>query len=349
MIGPMTGDFYETIGRPMQQAAELFLQKNTQAGNVKIGGKSYKITLKFEDDGDQPDQAVAVAQKLINQENVVALVGLPLSRNAIPVAQVAETARVPMISTTSSNPNTTVGKKYVFRIIFVDDFQGQVMAGFARSDLKAQQAAVLYDIANPYSKSIAEIIKKRFEVAGGQIVAFETYTTDASKNLTAQLQRIKNSKAEVLFLPNDKNVIPDQARKIREIGIKSQLIGGDTWEGLDITGLPELEGGFFTTDWHPDIAPPPAKEFIQTYRQAYAQIPDSDAVSTYDALGLLIQAMRHQGKVDSESIRQGLSTMGVYQGVSGNLDYRNTGDPTRSVVVLKFQGSKAIFYKQVNP
>lgn len=188
------------IGKSTIDGAQLAVQEINNVGGVEVGGRQHQMELVIEDDQDKPEVAVSVVQKLINQEAVVAIVGPQLSRNAIPAADVAEQARIPLISPVSTNPETTANKRYVFRTTFVDPFQGQVMARFAFRNLGAQKAAVLYDVASAYNRGIAEVFKQAFEENGGQVVAFESYTT-GQQQLSAQFDRIRASRSDVLFCP----------------------------------------------------------------------------------------------------------------------------------------------------
>ncbi len=207
-----------TVGDSCKKAMELLAQQVNQAGGLKVGDKKYPIKLYIEDNEDKAESAAAVAQKLISQNNVLAIIGPNASGNAIPAARITEDAGVIMISPWSTNPKTTEGKKFVFRACFLDDFQGQVMAKFARENLKAKTAAVLYDVASEYNKGIAEFFKKFFEADGGQVVAFESYTKD-DKDFSSQLTIIKAANPEVLFLPNYYNEVPLQAQQARRLGL----------------------------------------------------------------------------------------------------------------------------------
>ncbi len=180
-----------TVGDSCKNAAQLLAAQVNADGGLKIGDKKYPITLYIEDNEDKPESAAAVSKKLISQNNVLAILGPNASGNAIPAARICEDAKVIMISPWSTNPKTTEKMKYVFRACFVDDFQGRVMAKFARDNLKAKTAAVLYDVASEYNKGIAEIFKKDFEAMGGQVVAFESYTKD-DKDFSSQLTKIKS-------------------------------------------------------------------------------------------------------------------------------------------------------------
>ena len=159
------------------------------------------MVLLIEDNEDKAEISASKALKLANQSEAVALVGPQASRNAIPASRVAERVQIPMISPWSTNPQTTLNKKWVFRAGFIDPFQGRVLARFVRDQLEAKTAAVIFDVASVYNRDLANVFKSSFEGLGGEIVAFETYTADAP-DITQQLSRVKDSGAEVLFLPN---------------------------------------------------------------------------------------------------------------------------------------------------
>ncbi|MBM4295250.1 MAG: ethanolamine utilization protein EutJ, partial [Deltaproteobacteria bacterium] len=232
-----------TLGDSCKKAAELLAAEVNKDWGIKVGEKKYLLKLFIEDNEDKAESAAAAAQKLISQNNVLAIIGPNASGNAIPAARICEDAGVIMISPWSTNPKTTEGKKFVFRACFIDDFQGQVMAKFARDTLKAQTAAVLYDVASEYNKGIAEFFKKFFEQAGGKVVAFESYTKD-DKDFSSQLTIIKGAKPNALFLPNYYNEVPLQAQQARRLGLTIPIIGSDSWGSEEVLrlGAQELEG-----------------------------------------------------------------------------------------------------------
>jgi branched-chain amino acid transport system substrate-binding protein len=153
----------------------------------------------------------------------------------------AEQAKVPMISPRSTNQETTAGKRYVFRANFTDGLQGDVVARFARNSLENERAAVLYDIASPYNRGLAEVFQRVFTQAGGTLVASETYTTGKT-TFQPQLERIRAGNPDVVFLPNYENEIPNQARQIRDMGIEATLLGADSW-GVYGAGRPHRGPG----------------------------------------------------------------------------------------------------------
>ncbi|MDP1761111.1 MAG: ABC transporter substrate-binding protein, partial [Deltaproteobacteria bacterium] len=281
-----------TVGDSCQKAAELLAAQVNQAGGLKVGDQQLPIKLIVEDNEDKAESAAAAAQKLISQNNVLAIIGPNASGNAIPAARICEDAGVIMISPWSTNPKTTEGKKFAFRACFLDDFQGQVMAKFARENLQAQTAAVLYDVASEYNKGIAEFFKKFFEAFGGKVVAFESYTKD-DKDFSSQLTTIKAANPQVLFLPNYYNEVPLQAQQARRLGLTCAIIGSDSWGSQELLtlGAKDLEGSYFSTHYAPDIATDKAQKFIRDYEAKYGKKPDDVAALTYDAGQLLLTAI----------------------------------------------------------
>ena len=339
-----------TVGDSCRKAAELLAAQVNQEGGLKLGDKKYLIRLFVEDNEDKAESAAAAAQKLISQDNVLAIIGPNSSGNAIPAASICENAGVIMVSPWSTNPKTTEGKKFIFRACFIDDFQGQVMAKFARETLKVQTAAVLYDVASEYNKGIAEYFKKAFEAAGGKVVAFESYTRD-DKDFSSQLTLIKAANPGVLFLPNYYNEVPLQVQQARRLGIVCPFIGSDSWGSQEILTLcgPELNDSYFSTHYAPDITTETAQKFIRAYEVKYGKKPDDVAALTYDAGGLLLTAITQAGVLDRQKVRDALAGVQQYEGVTGTMKFHGTGDPIKSAVILHVKDCGFNYYSTVQP
>ncbi|MGE5371710.1 MAG: ABC transporter substrate-binding protein [Solirubrobacterales bacterium] len=344
VLATMSGDL-AVSGQNAQMAMDMLVQKINGGGGLSVGGSQYQIELVYFDDCNNPETAVAGATRLINNDNVVAVVGPSFSRLAIPVSKVAEQSGIPMI-TSSSNPLTTQNKTFVFRLSFIDPVQSDVLARLAREQLKAEKAAVLFDITSEYNRGLAEVFKASFEKAGGKVVAYESYTPDENKDFSAQIARIKASGATLLLLPNYQNELVVQAKQLQEAGLKLILLGGDSWGGNEAE--PGLDGGYYTALWAQDDPSPENQAFLKEYRKLYQKEPDMSSALYYDGLGLAIQAMESQGGVTPEAIRQGLAAIKQYKGVTGKLTYEGLQDPKRSIPILKVTKGKAIFYKQVD-
>ncbi len=334
--------------RSLRRGAELAAKDVNRGGGLEVAGKRRRVRLLFADDGGYPEAAVEAARKLINQDDVAALVGPGLSRCALAVAGIAENQGVPMISPTATHPELTAGRSYVFRVPFSDDLQGRAIARFARADLGAGRAAVLYDVASAYNRGLAEIFHRELEALGGRVVAFESYTTGQT-DFRAALGRIRESAPEILFLPNYFDTVLRQAAQARELGIDAVLLGGDSWEGSDYRALPVFAGSFFAAGWHPEIAHPESLAFLDAYRRRYRSEPFNAGALAYDALGLLFHAVTSQGSFEGVAIRRGLEVVDGYRGVTGSISYRGRREPLRDVLILRVGIDGVSVERQIGP
>ncbi len=356
VVAELTGDI-PAVGASCKNAAEMAVAEINDAGGLEVGGTKYMIDLSIEDNAGKADQSASAAQKLITQQNVVAIIGPNASRYAIPASEIAESSKVVLISPWSTNPKTTLdaqtneSKKYVFRGCFTDPFQGRVVAKFALDNLNATKAAVLYDVASEYNKGIAEFFKETYEESGGTVVAFETYTT-GDKDFSAQLTKIKEAQPGVIFLPNYYSEVPLQIQQAHRLGIDVPFLGSDSWGSSELITLcgDECEGYYFSTHYAADAATPVATKFIEGYTAKYGNTPDDVAALTYDSFGLLWTALQNAGKVDREAVREAMSKIPKYEGVTGTMSFEEgSGDPIKSAVILQVKGDKFVWFANANP
>lgn len=356
VVAELTGDI-PAVGASCKNAAEMAVQQINDAGGLDVGGTKYMVELFIEDNAGKADQSASAAQKLITQQNVVAIIGPNASRYAIPASEIAESSKVVLISPWSTNPKTTLdantneSKKYVFRAAFIDPFQGRVVAKFALDNLKATKAAVLFDVASDYNKGIAEFFKATYEENGGTVVAYETYTT-GDKDFSAQLTKIKDAGPEVIFLPNYYSEVPLQIQQAHRLGIEVPFLGSDSWGSTELITLcgADCDGYYFSTHYAADAATPVATKFISDYTAKYGSTPDDVAALTFDSFGLLWQALQTAGTVDREAIRNALAKIPSYDGVTGNMSFtEGSGDPIKSAVILQVKGDKFVWFANANP
>lgn len=343
------------VGASCKNGAELAVEEVNAAGGLEVGGRKYRVELLVEDNEDKAESAAAAAHKL-NTAGVLLMIGPNASRNAIPAAEVAESAKMPMISPWSTAVKTTIDaatgqpKKFVFRAAFIDDFQGVVAAKFALQELKTTKPAVLYDVASEYNKGIAEVYKKTIEAAGVSVVAFETYTT-GDKDFSSQLTKIRAAGADSLFLPNYYSEVPLQVQQARRLGFTGVIFGSDSWGNLELITLcgKDCEGLYFTTHYATDIATPKAQAFIKAYESKYGKTPDDVAALTYDSFGLAFQAIRAAGRLDRQAVRDALAGITQYEGVTGVMQFKGTGDPVKSAVIIQIREGKFRYHSTAQP
>jgi branched-chain amino acid transport system substrate-binding protein len=342
-------------GQSCRNAAEFAVAEVNAAGGLEVGGKKYPVEIMVEDNEDKAESAAAAAQKLVSA-GVLAMVGPNASRNAIPAAEVAEAAKVPMISPWSTAAKLTLDarsnapKKFVFRTAFTDDFQGVVAANFAQNHLKSTKPAVLYDVASEYNKGIAEIYGKTLKKKGIELAAFESYTT-GDKDFSSLLTKIQQSGADSLFLPNYYSEVPLQVKQARKLGYTGAIFGSDSWGSPELLTLcgGDCEGLFFTTHYAPDIATPKAKEFIAKYQAAKGKVPDDVAALTWDSFGLLFKAIQAAGKLERLAVRDALAKISNFEGVTGSMEFKGTGDPVKSAVVIQIKDGKFTYFQTAKP
>lgn len=340
----LTGDI-PAVGASSKNAAELFFDSLNEKGGIELQDGPKKVSLIVRDNAAKADQAASVAQQLISSQGVIAMIGPNSSACAIPAGEIAESLKCVMISPWSTNPKTTldqasgVPKRYVFRGCFTDPFQAVVLAKFATNDLGAKKAAVLYDVSSEAPLGQATLFRDTFTAAGGEIVAFETFTT-GDKDFSAQLTNIRAAEPDIIFLPTYYNDVPLIAQQARRLGIEATLVGSDAWSSPEIIKLggADVEGSYFCNHFSTQIATDEAKKFIADYTARYGQAPDDVAALTFDSCGLITEALKKAGRADREALREALAQIREFKGVTGTFRFEpGSGDPLKSAVVLQIK------------
>ena len=321
-------------------AADMAVSEINEEGGLDIGGRRHKVTwINRSVTAGVPEESVSAVQRLINQEKVAAIIGPLFSVDAIPAGEIAELSGIPLITPLSTNPRATLNRRFVFRAGFLDEFQGRVAAIFTKLDLNARRAAVLYNIADPYSRSLAEVFRKQMEEMNGKVAAFESYAGDRD-DVTGQLLRIRKAKPDVFYLP----VYSEQATRIaasaRKLNIDSVFFGGDSWDRSTIREIPEFDGSYMTAHYSYKFQGERNRRFVQEYENRFSQVPTDPAALSYDAFRLIFEAIRYSKSADPASIRDGLYAMGPYHGVTGIIDYVVNGDPVKGIAVLHIRDQK---------
>jgi branched-chain amino acid transport system substrate-binding protein len=343
-VGPVTGEA-ATFGVSTKQGMELAVDEWNAKGGVL--GKTIKLF--FADDKGDPAEGATVYTKLIQQDKVVAIVGTVMSKVTLAGAPIAQAAKIPMISPTSTNEKVTQVGDYIFRACFIDPFQGTVGAKFAYEDLKARNAACIFDVGNDYTKGLSENFKKAFEALGGKVVAYEAHPTGTT-DFKAQLTKIIQAKPDVIYCSdyyNDDALIATQAR---ELGYKGPFVGGDGWDSADLVkiGGQAVENCFFTNHYAPDDTRPVVQDFVKKYDAKYKSKPDALAALAYDAMYIMLDAIKRAGKVNSEAIRDALvaTDLGV---VSGQVKFDANRNPIKAAAIIQIKDGKQVYRTTVNP
>jgi len=339
------------IGASGKNAAEIAVKEVNDKGGLTVNGKKMPVRLIIEDNAAKGDQAAAAVQKLITQDEVLAIVGPNASTGAIPASEIAEDAKTLLIAPWSTDPQTTrnakdnTPKQYVFRACFTDPFESKVLARFAYDNLKYKTAAVLYDVAAQVLNSQAETFKQEFIKRGGKIVAFETFTTN-DKDFSAQLTKIKAAKPDILFLPTYYSDVPLITQQAKRLGIQAKLLGSDAWSSPELIALSNgsVEGAYFANHYSPDVKMTITHNFVTKYQKLYNKVPDDVAALTYDAYQVLFKAISKAGQLDRKMVRDSMSKLPPVEGVTGSIKFAaNSGDPVKSAVIMQVKGDKFVW------
>jgi len=349
-IFPMTGGS-ATFGTSSKNGITMAVEKFNTAGGATVAGVKTTINYVNEDDAGSPEVGASAAQKLINQDKVIGILGATMSKVSLAVAPIAQAAGVPEISPTSTNVKVTLVGDYIFRACFIDPFQGTVMANYVYNTLKLKTAAVLYDNGNDYNKGLAEYFKAGFEKNGGKVVAYEAFTDeDKTVDYKAQLTNIKAAKPEFLYLPNYYGAVALQLKQAREMGLNVPAGGGDGWDSPDLVkiGGAAVDGGVFSNHFSKDDPSPKVQTFVAAYTTKYGEAPDSYAALAYDAAGLFLDAFKTAGSIKGSDIRDAMKNT-TFSGISGAYKFDENRDPIKAAVILQIKDGKQTYVATVNP
>src|SRR5690606_37723720 len=214
------------------KALRLAIDQANREGGVK-GRKLRVVTLDTR--GDSAEAANAVS-RLIDVEKATAIVGEVASSLSLAGGRVAQRRKIPMVSPSSTNPKVTEIGDHVFRVCFLDLFQGKVMATFARQNLKLERVAILRDVKNDYSIGLADAFKSAFASQGGSVVAEQSYS-QGDTDFSAQVTAIKGTDAQAIFVPGYYSEVGAIARTARRLGLEVPLLGGDGWDAPDLVKI----------------------------------------------------------------------------------------------------------------
>jgi len=349
-IEPMTGGS-ATFGVHATQGVNMAIEEFNAAGGATVDGVKTTINFVNEDDTASPEVGASAAQKLINQDKVIGIIGPVMSKVALAVAPIAQAAGVPDICPTATNEKVTLVGDYIFRACFIDSFQGTVMANYVWNTLKVKTAAVLYDNGNDYNKGLAEYFKAGFEKNGGKVVAFEAFTDeDKTVDYKAQLTKIKAAKPEFLYLPNYYASSALQLKQAREMGLNVPAGGGDGWDSPDLVkiGGAAVEGGVFSNHFSKDDPSPKVQAFVSAATAKNGEAPDAYVALSYDAAGLFLDAFKTAGSIKGSDIRDAMKNT-TFSGISGAYKFDENRDPIKSAVILQIKDGQQTYLTTVNP
>jgi branched-chain amino acid transport system substrate-binding protein len=343
MTGPMAAGGQQTV-----EGINLAIEQTTE-----VLGRPIKVVL-VDNKSEKVESANAVA-RLIEYEKVVAIVGSYGSGNTIAGGEVANTAGVPVVGCSPTNPLVTLGKPYIFRACFIDPFQGAVMANFAVTELKAKTAVIIQDISNDYSVGLSSFFRDAFikltgdpkSVAG--VISYQT----GDQDFTAQLTYAAGKKPDVVFVPagqyGDGALIIKQGK---EMGITGIFLGGDTWEAPEFieVGGKAVEGSYYSTHFDASaVTTKAAEKFNKDFQAKYNRLPSAFAALGFDAFNMVIDAIKRAGSADPKAIRDALAVTKDYEGVTGIITLDLNGDAVKDAIIRKVENGEFKYVTTVHP
>jgi branched-chain amino acid transport system substrate-binding protein len=342
-----------SFGQSTKNGIQLAFEEINAAGGVN--GK--KLEMVFEDDQGTPEKAKTVISKLINQDKVVAVLGEVASSNSLAAAPVAQEAKIPMISPSSTNPKVTEVGDYISRVCFIDPFQGSVMAKFAANTLKAKTAAILGDNSSDYSKGLTKFFEEEFNKLGGTVITKQTYA-QKDQDFKAQLTQMRDQKPDIIYVPGYYGEVGIIAKQARELGMTQPLLGGDGWDSPELwkLGGSALKNAYISNHYSADNPAPEIQNFVKAYTAKFKVAPDSLAALAYDSGKVLADAIKRAGGTDSAKLKDAINATKDFPGVTGKITLDGSRNAVKPAVVLaldpaagKFTFKETIYPEGMTP
>ena len=343
--GSMTGS-EATFGISTHRGIEMAIEEKNKAGGVK--GRQLQL-ISLDNQGKTGESAAAVT-RLITQNKVVAVLGEVASSRSLEAAPIAQQYKIPMISPSSTNPKVTEVGDHIFRVCFIDPFQGTVMAKFAVENLKAKKVAILRDVKSDYSVGLANYFAETLKSLGGEVVADQSYQA-GEIDFKGQLTALRTKKPEAIFVPGYYTEVGLIARQAKQLGLKVPLLGGDGWDSSKLyeIGKDAINGNYFSNHYTTESTDPVTQDFIKRYKERYNETPDGLAALGYDSARILIEAMERAATIDSKTIRDEIAKTKDYVGVTGKITLNEQRNAVKSAVVVKVDGNTNRYVTTISP
>ncbi len=348
-VGSLTGS-EATYGQSCDNGYKLAVAEQ----NEKQGIKGKKIKLTSLDDQGKPEEAAVAATRLMTRDKVSVLLGEETSSRSLAIAPLADANQVPMITATATNAKVTMdGEKtrpYVFRVCFIDPFQGEVMAKFAHDNLKVAKVAILRDVGNDYSVGLAQSFIGKYTALGGQIVGDVSFKS-GDQDFKAQLTALRGKNPDAIYVPAYYTEVALIGRQARELGMKQPMMGGDGWDSPKLYEVAKgaLDGSYFSNHYSADDPSPIVQGFITKYKAAYNQTPDAFALLAYDAANVAFAAMEHAPTLTPSAIRDAIEQTKGYKGVTGTITIDAKHNPIKSAVIIGIEKNHPKYAATIEP
>lgn len=335
-----------SFGEVSLRGARLAVDELNAAGGV-LGRP---VELVVEDNRSLAGESATAAKKLIARDRVAVLVGECSSARTLEAAPIAQAAGIPLITPAATNPKVTQSGDAIFRVCFIDPFQGDVIAAFARQRLGLKRAALLIEAGAPYSVGLGEYFEKTFKALGGEIVAVQKYS-GVDTDFRAQLTAIRAAQPDAIFLPGYYVAAGLVARQAKELGIKATLLGGDGFEApqlLEIGG-DAMEGVYYSTHFATENTGEASRAFVAAYTKRHGSAPNGLSALTYDAVKLAADAVKRAGTTEPKALRAALAATRDFPGVTGRTTINAARDADKEAAIITVRNGQLTFVETIRP
>jgi len=334
----LSGDV-ASYGQSSVEGIEMALEEINAAGG--INGKLIEA-VKY-DNKSEPAEATTLANKLMTQDGVIAVLGPATSGAFKATIPVATKNKIPVASGSATADDVTVDdkgvKEYAFRVCFNDSFQGTAMATYAAKNLNAKKAVIIKDSSSDYSKGLAENFKKNFEAMGGQIVGEEAYVQKET-DFNAILTKIKGLEFDVIYLPGYYNEAGLIIKQARTQGITAPILGADGFaapELVDLAGASALTNVYFTNHYSNLDTDPMVQDFIKAFKAKYNKEPDGFHALGYDLAKFVCDGIARAESLTGEAVKDALAATKDFKGVTGTFSIDENHNPVKNIVVIDYE------------
>lgn len=339
-LAPLTGDV-SVYGVAVDNGVKMAVEEINADGGVL--GKQIEYIV-YDEKGDATE-AVNAYNKLVQSDNVVAIVGDVTSKPTLAVAQQAAKDKIPLITASGTAENITQAGENIFRACFIDPFQGELMASYASKKLEKKTAAIIYNISDDYSKGLYEAFEAAAGDLGIEVVQVEGYGK-GTVDFKAQLTNIKSKNPDVIFLPVYYQDVALIAVQAKELGIEAQFLGADGWDGVigqvDESNMDAVNGAYFCSQYSAQSDDPNLQALLSKYKETYGMDASQFAVLGYDAMKMLAQAISEAGSTDSAAITSAMAAID-FTGLTGHMTFDENRNPVKSAAITQIDNGEYKF------
>ena len=308
--------------------------------NEKNKGK-LKLDLVIEDSAGKKDQAIAAANKLINNDKVVGIIGPTLSGEMFAVGPIANQNGVPIMGTSTTAEGITDIGEYVFRNALPESLAIPAAIKTAVQKNNVKKVALMYASNDDFAVSGYKTMEKTVKEMGLEVLDTQTFA-DGDSDFSAQLTSVAAKKPDAILVSSLYKEGGLILSKAREMGIKVPFVGGNGFNSPQLIKQAgaAADDSFVGTPWYPGGSEK-ADTFVKKYTEKFGKSPDQFAAQAYDALYIYSQALLAAGKADDrDALKDSLGKLENFEGVTGKFKFDKKHDPVMDVKVLHIEGGQ---------